>query len=659
MIRRLARPLFASFAFKLAAFILLGTGAVFFATLWYCAESAESIIKEGTRETGCYLGRDLASQISTILKDVERFPLFVARRMEWDRPDPKQLERLVTDILQTHPHIFGMALAFETGAPGEDGTGRAPYFHRDPQGRVRFMDLARSYDYLAKDWYATPKKLGKPVWSEPYYDEGGGETLMCTFSVPFFRESRGGRVFSGIVTADVQLEHLTRIVSSCTILKGGHAFLLSQSGRVISHPNHDYIQKESIFSIANRTRNASLRELGVRMLHGDEGFFRYFSPYTRKISWACFAPVKPSGWSVGISYAEEDVFADIHALRLKALAAGAISLLLLLGVTAWLSLRVTRPIRLLARHTTEIARGNLDDSFPTSPSNDEIGDLSRSFETMRRELKEYIANLASTTAARERLESELKIARQIQGNFLPRRFPPRSADRPVELHARLEPAMDVGGDCHDFFMTDSRHLFITVSDVSGKGVPAALFMAVSKTLIKGIAELGLPPCQVLERVNGELAIDNELCMFVTVIAASLDLRTGRLSYANAGHPSALLARRGEPVKWMELPRAGLMGVIPDFACPPAEIPLQDGDLVVFYSDGVTEAMNPARQQFGEERLRQVVEIHREATPAAVVEEIFRATREFAAGAPQSDDITVLAFRYLPDPTPSSSVGPGR
>jgi sigma-B regulation protein RsbU (phosphoserine phosphatase) len=649
MIRRLVSSLYASFAFKLAAFILLGTGAVLFGTLWYCAESAEGIIRQGTRETGSYLGRDLAGQIGMVLQDVERFPRFVARRLEWDRPDTKQVERLVTDILRTHPHIYGMTLAFEPGAPGENGVGRAPYFHRDPQGALRFVDLARSYDYRAKDWYATPKNLERPVWSEPYYDEGGGETLMCTFSIPFYREDQGRRVFSGIVTADIQLEHFTRVVSSCSILKGGHAFLLSQSGRIICHPNHDYIQKETIFSIADRTGNASLRELGRRMLRGDEGFAPYFSPHTRQISWACFAPVQNNGWSVGVSYPEEEVFADIHALRLKAGAASAISLLLLLGVTAWLSLRVTRPLRLLARHTTEIARGNLDTQFPVVPSRDEIGDLSRSFETMRRELKEYIANLASTTAARERMESELKIARQIQMSFLPHRFPPRSAERPVELYAHLEPAMDVGGDCHDFFMTDAQHLFITVGDVSGKGVPAALFMAVSKTLIKGIAELGLPPSKVLERVNAELAIENEICMFVTVISATLDLRTGRLAYANAGHPSALMARRGEPVAPLELPRAGLMGIEPGFTCPPVDLHLRDGDLVVFYSDGVTEAMNPQRKQFGEERLRQMIEIHREAAPAQLVDEIFRAVREFTAGASQSDDITVLAFRYLPEP----------
>jgi sigma-B regulation protein RsbU (phosphoserine phosphatase) len=652
MIRRLARPLLASFAFKLAAFILLGTGAVYFGTLWYCAESAERIIREGTRDTGSYLGRDLAGQIGMVLRDVERLPRFVAQRLEWDRPDPARLQRFAGDVLRANPHIFGMALAFEPGAPGGPAAPAAPYFHRGASNAVRFVDLAGNYDYRGRDWYALPRKLGRATWSEPYFDEGGGETLMCTFSVPFYREDNGRRAFAGIVTADVQLDHLTRVVSTCTVFKGGHAFLLSGSGRVICHPNRDYIQKETIFSIAERQRDESLRELGRRMVRGDEGFFRYLSPYTHKMSWACFAPVKEAGWSVGVAYAEQDVFADIHALRLQAFLAGGVSLLLLLGVTAWLSLRVTRPIRLLARHTAEIARGNLDLPFPAAPSNDEVGDLSRSFETMRRDLKEYIANLASTTAARERLESELKIARQIQRGFLPHRFPPRTPERPIDLFAKLEPAFDVGGDCHDFFLTDARHLFLAVSDVSGKGVPAALFMAVSKTLTKGIAELGLPPSRVLERVNAELAVENEMCMFVTVIAAQVDLRTGALAYANAGHPSALLARRGEPARWLELPRAGLMGVAPDFACPPAQMQLQDGDLVLFYSDGVTEAMNPRREQFGEERLLRLVERHRGASAEALVEEVFRAVRAHADGAEQSDDITALAFRYLPGPGPA-------
>ncbi|HWI59348.1 MAG TPA: SpoIIE family protein phosphatase, partial [Bacillota bacterium] len=412
----------------------------------------------------------------------------------------------------------------------------------------------------------------------------------------------------------------------------------------LSHPNPDYVFKESIFSLADETGDKQWHELGRKMLRGEEGFVRVRSTNTGFISWLYYAPIS-SGWSVGILFPEEDILADLRAMNRVVFWIGCLGFGLLLAVITFLSMGITRPIRALAAQTHEIARGNLDLAVPPVASHDEVGDLSQSFENMRRALKEYVANLAATTAAKERIESELKIARTIQRSFLPKRFPPFPERTEFEVYAELQPAREVGGDLYDFFLLDERHLFFSIGDVSDKGVPAALFMAVTKTLMKGIAEQQLSPAQVLARVNHELYVDNEQMMFVTLFCAVLDLQTGELQYTNAGHLPPVLLRASGQVAWLELPKGIMLGVSEAPAYATRTLKLEPKDTLLLYTDGVNEAMNSARQMFGEDRLLAFAQAHAGTGLKELVESLFGSVHQFAGGEEQSDDITVLALRY--------------
>jgi sigma-B regulation protein RsbU (phosphoserine phosphatase) len=307
--------------------------------------------------------------------------------------------------------------------------------------------------------------------------------------------------------------------------------------------------------------------------------------------------------------------------------------------------RVVRPLRRLADSAARIATGDLDTEVPQVPARDEVGALSRSFEDMRRALKEYIANLAETTSAKERIESELKIAHTIQMSFLPKRLLPGRAGEAFELEALLEPAKEVGGDLYDYFFVDEDHLFFTVGDVSDKGVPAALFMAVTKTLIKGIASDVIPPSEVLTRVNRELCSENTEAMFVTVFCGTLDLKTGELRYSNAGHNPPLALRQSGVAEWLDVPPGLVLGVDVDSVYETRTGRLRPGETLLVYSDGVTEAMNPKRQLYSDARLKEVAGGCSGKGAAEAVQTVLRSTREFAAGATQSDDITILAVRY--------------
>lgn len=233
-------------------------------------------------------------------------------------------------------------------------------------------------------------------------------------------------------------------------------------------------------------------------------------------------------------------------------------------------------------------------------------------------------------------------------NFLPKRFPPFPEQSSFDLFASLVPAKEVGGDFYDLFMMDDRHLFFSVGDVSDKGVPAALFMAVTKTLIKGIVEHGLTSSDVLTKVNVELCQNNESAMFVTVACGMLDIITGDLTYSNAGHcPPAILRSGGTP-ELLPMPPGLVLGVMEESLFRTDSIRLGAGDRLVFYTDGVTEAMDAQLELFSEKRLLQETAAA-DATPRQMVEWIMSAVHTHAGGMAQSDDITMLALQYKGEP----------
>lgn len=632
-------------ALKLGFLVLVSTGLIYLLAFFCGNQIARGLLHKAAEENARNLARSTVHQIEAVLHAVEPLPQWLALRVASGQRGEQQLTQMLQNELRSTPHIYGSAVAFAPGEFSGETNLFAPYVCRK-EGRFEFVNLgAGAYDYCAQDWYLIARETGKAAWTDPYYDEGGGETMMCTYCVPFFREAGGQRVFAGVVTADVQLEHLVQIVSSIKLYKSGYAFLLSQNGHFISHPDTNYVFKESIFSLAEETGDKQLRELGRDMVRGGEGFVRRRSLYTGRMSWFYYAPVSASGWSVGILLPEDEILADLHSLNRVVFWIGFVGFGILLGAVVILSRGMTRPIRTLAHQTHEIARGNLDLAVPPVQSHDEVGDLSQSFENMRLALKEYVANLAATVAAKERIESELKIAHAIQHNFLPKRFPPFPDRTEMDIHAELRTAREVGGDLYDFFLLDEHRLFFSIGDVSGKGVPAALFMAVAKTLMKGVAEQHLTPSEVLTKVNHELCVDNEQMMFVTVFCGILDLRSGELQFTNAGHLPPLLLRGPDSVSWMDLPRGVVLGVSENAAYETRTLTLHPQDTLLLYTDGVTEAHNARRGLYGDERLCNFAAGRCNAAPKDLVEGLMAAVHDYAAGEEQADDITVLALRY--------------
>lgn len=305
---------------------------------------------------------------------------------------------------------------------------------------------------------------------------------------------------------------------------------------------------------------------------------------------------------------------------------------------------ISKPISDLTAMTRRIAGGDFSQRIETKAKN-EIGVLASSFNEMTRRLNESIEHLKETTAAKERIESELQIAHEIQMSMVPKIFPPFPDRREFDIFATLVPAKEVGGDLYDFFFIDDEHLGFAVGDVSGKGVPASLFMAVTQTLFKATAVLGRTPGKILECLNTEICRDNESCMFVTLFCGILNIRTGEIDYSNGGHNLPYLLHEAGVTRLVN--RGGrALGLVEGSPYETGRTVLRPGESLLVYSDGVTEAMDASETLYSDQRLESFLAKNPGSSPEQMIGDLVNDVKRFTSGAPQSDDITALALRYF-------------
>ncbi|OGW38929.1 MAG: serine/threonine protein phosphatase [Nitrospirae bacterium RBG_13_39_12] len=638
-------------AFKLIFLITLSSALIFLLIFSYNYYASRRMIEKNVEENAKNLAFSTVNRIEIVLRSVQKVTENIACFLENSTCKKEDLLQFLQITVENNPEIYGSTVAFEPYALDKKLPAFAPYFYKE-NGKIRLKNLQDvfNYNYFILDWYQIPKELNRSIWSEPYFDEGAGNIMMSTYSVPFYKHIKGDRQFIGIVTADVSLEWLREMLLSIKILKTGYAFLISKNGTIISHYNKELIMNETIFSVAENRGDALLREIGRKMVRGESGFVPFRSIVRGRPCWMYYAPIPSSGWSIAVIFPKDELTEDIVHLNRTVIFLG-ITGILLLSIAVVLNTRsITKQLREMSQAAERIGTGNLDIELPPVKSGDEVGKLTAAFHYMKTSLKEYIQKLTETTAAKERIESELKIASEIQMGILPKTFPPFPDRKEFDIFATIKPAKEVGGDFYDFFFIDHDHLCFIIADVSGKGVPAALFMAVARTLIKAVAVPDMPPGDLLTKVNEELCIGNESSMFVTIFCGILNTKTGEVLYTNAGHNPPLILQKDNNVIWLEGERNIFIGAMKQVNYKTDRIVLHTGDALFMYTDGVTEAMNEREEQFTSERLKKEVTDLYGRYIKEIVAGIMEKVVSFAHGAQQSDDITMMIVEFRGDQT---------
>lgn len=633
-------------ALKLAILIIPITIAIFLFILGYYYIISKNTIINNVEENSKNLALNAVNKIEKSLKSFELVAENLSYFAQSSNYSKDELLNLIENAVHSNQEIYGSTVAFEPYVFEKDSLYFAPYYYKGGEN-TKFTYLGgQSYIYFDWDWYKIPKEQNISLWSEPYFDKGGGEIVMSTYSVPFYKVQGSRNIFQGVATADVSLKWLGNIVKSLKIAQSGYGFLISKNGNFITHPNRELMMNESIFSLAQSENSPKLKELGDKMISGKSGFELIDGILSDKKHWIYYSPLPSNGWSLGVMFPEDEIMADINNLSKDAVLISIEGILILLLVIIYISRTITRPLRKLSEATNGIATGNLEFDIPKINSHDEVGKLSKSFEYMRESLKKYIKDLKETTATNERIESELKIARDIQMGIIPKIFPPFPQRTEFEIYASIEPAREVGGDFYDFFFIDNNKLFFLIGDVSDKGIPASLFMAVTKTLIKAVANTDKNLNEIVFKINNDLFSDNEMSMFVSIFFGILNTNSGEITYTIAGHNVPFIIRADRSVTMLQKTEGMALGAFENAKYGTGNVKLNINDIIFLYTDGITEAMDENNGLYGEQKLIEKLKDCSSFTAEQVINHINRDVKEFAGSEAQSDDITMLSIKYL-------------
>ncbi len=314
---------------------------------------------------------------------------------------------------------------------------------------------------------------------------------------------------------------------------------------------------------------------------------------------------------------------------------------------------VLRPIDQLTRATGEFIQSNEEElaigtatvNVPEIRTGDEVELLADSFRKMEEDMISYIRSFMQITAEKERISAELNVATQIQADMLPRIFPAFPEREEFDIYATMDPAKEVGGDFYDFFLVDEDHLAVVIADVSGKGVPAALFMVIAKTLIKNHAQNKEAPGDVFTHTNEQLCEGNDAGLFVTAWMGVLEISTGKFVYVNAGHNPPLLKRAGGRFEWLKSRPGFVLAGMEAIRYRENEMVLEPGDCLYLYTDGVTEATSAAQELFGEQRLQDALNEAADMPVHKLLPRIKEKIDTFVGDAEQFDDVTMLGLYY--------------
>jgi sigma-B regulation protein RsbU (phosphoserine phosphatase) len=493
---------------------------------------------------------------------------------QWCLNVPDSLIRVAQRVVEDNPVVVGSTVAVVPGYL-KDHPLFSPYVCEGPDG-LEFKTLAtEEYDYPSQEWFVKPLELQDGYWSEPYVDEGGGNILMTTYSLPI-RDQEGE--IAAILTADISLEWLTKMVGNIQVYPHAYSMILSREGQVVVSP----VNNEESEHIAREVIKANLQT-------GADG---EFTVQKRALSDLVFyTPIERTGWVMSIVIPESVIYAGIRRIALM------VGLLQVLGIMMIILI------------------------------------ISSVFKNQR-ELNEI-------NAQKDRMEGELQVASNIQMSMVPKIFPPFPNRDDLDMSAFLVPAKEVGGDLYDFFIRDEK-LHFCIGDVSGKGVPASLLMAVTRTQYRTLATHYDSPSRIVTSINDGMTDMNDNNMFVTFFCGILDLETGLLKYCNAGHNAPYILT--DAIRELDVKPNLPLGIMDGMVFEEQEVMMHYDDALFLYTDGLNEAENINHDQFGDEGIRAVLHTRRDADGHLKAME--KAVIDFRGEADQSDDLTMLFIHYL-------------
>lgn len=626
-----------SFSTRLSLNIVYFTSILFVITLGIVAVSSTRLISEEAETSSRHLLRSSILQIEKTLKSVEA----TVEACSWDVAEdiyrPDKLFSYTQSVVKESKIIRGFGIAFASDY-FEGKKYFCPYSYKDSEGNIHTRNIqGPEYNYFYSDWYLLPSLMKEPVWTEPYHGDAGLGVPIITYCYPLLDEENN--VYA-VLVADAPVQWMADITKDIKPYPNSEVFLYGISGSYISLGNDSRYDGETLLSVALQSQDAAKAHAVCEVIINNDNGIIKFTDEGQRTKFMVFGSLS-NGWKAAISCEYREVLKRAWKMNFNMIIIAIFGLVILFIICYTTIRRLTQPLMEFSKTAMSIAEGNFNTALPKIDSDDEVKDLRDSFEHMQTSLNSYIKELQSTTAVKERIQSELNIASSIQMSMLPKNFPDHNL---VDIHALLKPAREVGGDLYDFYL-DGDMLYFIVGDVSGKGVPAAMFMTVARTSFRFAASMEVPVNEIVSAMNNAACEGNDSNMFVTLFVGKVNLKTGDMEYCNGGHnPVVLVTPDGKPA-FMDVKPNLAIGLFPDFPYVAQSMHVESGSRFVLYTDGVTEAERADKQQYGDGRLLAWAEgIQKMDSSEEACESLFSSVKAFVEGNEQNDDITIMIIK---------------
>lgn len=630
-----------SISARLSFWIVLAAALLFLGMILYLARVWRAGVRNEVEKDAAQVLENAVMRVDDILDDVERTASVLSWFVLRDLDNPDIMVQHSNNTIRYNRNLTSCSISFEPRFYSSKGEYYSIYSWPGPGGEVEWeQEGDDDYRYFEKEWYLYAKHRGYDCWTEPYLDTtnipGKDVEMLLSFCHPIFRVQG---TFAGVITLDLSLKRLSEELSDVKPYTNAYCILLGEDGTYLVHPDAEKLMFHSIFSDASELSLPEMAELGEAMGRQESG--ERVLLMDGQQYFVFFRPIPTTGWSIAIFCPENDIFGGYKRLQRNMLLSLLAGLLLMFFLFVWLIRRQLAPLGKLADEADHIAQGNFDRPLPATGRNDEIGLLSQSFGHMQSSLIRHIKDLTESTATRERMARELQIARNIQMGMVPHEF---DLGEKVDLYASMLPAREVGGDLYDFYVQEGK-LYLCIGDVSGKGVPASLFMAVARSMFRVVARHGLAPAEIARRINDTIVGENDQMYFVTMFIAAVDLSTGEMEYCNCGHNSpVLLTSPDKPPQFLDCLPNTAVGIQEGFGFEGQRIDDIRDKVLFLYTDGLNEAENAEHEQFGNNRMIDELGAVPFQDARTLIERLSAAVAAHVAGAEPSDDLTMLCLR---------------
>lgn len=594
------------------------------------------VMLENARNTIGYLLNENKHQIENQLNRVQTNAEDIISMISINSDDNALIFSFIENLLETNPALEAITVARNP----EPSLRMSHSFFRISQD-VHITDLSNTtYNY--QDWYQIPLLGMREHWSEPWFDQIASRKIVTSLSKPVMINGE----FWGVIRLDLALSFLQRIASSISLKQTGYAILLSNKGTIITHPDESLLMNESIFSLAESYEDNQLRVIGKDMLAGNTSFIKLKGSPTFANKWMYYSPLISNSWSMAIIIDDNDLFSELNDLLLIQSLIIIFAFAVLTATINIYMVQIYKPLISLTKATQRIADGDFDTALDLSPRILELDQLTNSFNKMKSSINQYIKNLNEEKEAKQKIQTEMHIAAQIQKNLIPANDNPLNQSTCFKAFGIIEAAREVGGDFYDYFLLDETRLCFAIADVMGNGLAAALNMTVVSTLLNTSARLLSTPPQILKSINDYICEHITGSGFVTMILGILDLESGRLVFSNAGHVPLYIRRAGRKFDKYAETSSTALGIFPDINIKIETVDLFPGDEIILFTDGITEAMSQSQVFFGLHRLENILLQQDKTNPEITAKAILEGVRQFSSIDSNPDDLTIFVISFF-------------